>query len=314
VEGQPLFGKNFERVKFREQGEPLTIPEQKALAKRFKDGDQEAKTILAERYHGAIQKIASTLRIRDDRKKKPRTKKYHIDFKDLVSAGFIGFFEGVGKYNLDRPETLWTFCQYWVLKRIMEEVEDRLQFNITRRMLPRFGSVQTDPQTGGQVIRMIPRLKFKLAKELATSPIEEGSGGADPDVGDDINGEQAAIDVEQGVILDFTTRKREYDKETGDYGLVDDHVKAVDKAMTGDRGVDKTEVLRWSSSTGKWRKSGKVGPVGTKWRIVTATVDRGWLFEAVERYNEKALRQPPWNRPQPLVLVDKLSHPNALAA
>jgi hypothetical protein len=128
-------------------------------------------------------------------------------------------------------------------------------------------------ESTSQVIEMVPPMKFKDAKKLHDVPLgDPGARGASPDVGDDINDEQAALDVEQSASIVSSVRKREKDPETGDIGLTNEHMNEVSDALTPDdrSSRERTDAERRcgngdvqdAAADDKWRSAGKV----TNWR------------------------------------------------
>lgn len=88
----------------------LTAEEERELAARSRQGDQEAERRLVSSHHGFVVRIARKYR------------RYGIPMNDLVQEGLIGLLQAVRRFDPSRENRLSTYASAWVKSAIQDHV------------------------------------------------------------------------------------------------------------------------------------------------------------------------------------------------
>lgn len=86
---------------------PLTAREERECLERYKDGDQEARTVLIERNMRLVAHVVKKYQYTDH------------DTEDLLSVGTIGLIKAVNTFNADRGSRLATYAAKCVENEIL---------------------------------------------------------------------------------------------------------------------------------------------------------------------------------------------------
>lgn len=112
--------KNFSQVNeltgyYRQisETELLTAEQEKALARRVQDGDQEAKVALAEANLRLVVKVARKFRHPD------------LTLADMVQEGNLGLLEAVDKFDPDKGCRFSTYACWWIRQAISRAIANK---------------------------------------------------------------------------------------------------------------------------------------------------------------------------------------------
>ncbi len=126
----------------------LTLSEERSLAKRVEEGDEEAKRILAESNLRLVVSVA---------------KRYigkNLSFLDLIQEGNIGLMKAVEKFDASKGYKFSTYATWWIRQAITRAIADQAK---TIRV----------PVHMVETINKLKRIQRQLTLELTKEPTEE---------------------------------------------------------------------------------------------------------------------------------------------
>lgn len=99
---------------FKEVGKykELTRDEEEALARRIKEGDEEAKMLLAQSNLKFVIEVAS------------HYKQYGVPFFELISEGNVGLMKAIDLYDVDKGVKFITYGVWWIREAISRKVRE----------------------------------------------------------------------------------------------------------------------------------------------------------------------------------------------
>ncbi|TAK59032.1 sigma-70 family RNA polymerase sigma factor [Patescibacteria group bacterium] len=93
----------------------LTGPEERALAKRITEGDEEAKNLLARANLRLVVSIA----------KKYASRSSDLSLLDLIQEGNLGLFKAVDKFDYEKGFKFSTYATWWIRQAITRALADQ---------------------------------------------------------------------------------------------------------------------------------------------------------------------------------------------
>ena len=93
----------------------LTGPEERALAKRITEGDEEAKNLLARANLRLVVSIA----------KKYASRSSDLSLLDLIQEGNLGLFKAVDKFDYEKGFKFSTYATWWIHQAITRALADQ---------------------------------------------------------------------------------------------------------------------------------------------------------------------------------------------
>lgn len=103
---------------------PLTYFEQRAAVTKAQAGDSSALQSLITSHYALIKRDATRF-----------TQRTSEDYEDVISAGVLGFIEGIRRFDMSREERPYTYAVFYVRKAVQDD-DDR-SMGVTRTPRPK---------------------------------------------------------------------------------------------------------------------------------------------------------------------------------